>query len=81
MSIVKKNMLKGNVEAAMGDLAYSSVRELLKQLETAKDAGERWMPQHTGLKMVSSVIDGSTAWVSEEGEAAFKARGMAAILE
>ena len=79
LSSVKKNLLKSNVEAAMGDHVYPAVRELLKQLESAKDAGESWRPKYTGLKMVTSDVDGSTAWVSEEGEAAFKARGMAAF--
>ena len=86
MSTAKREREVGKMnrelEASMGDHVYPAIRDLLMQLEGVKgQAGETWKPQHTGLKMVDCEIDGSTAWVSEEGEAAFKARGVAAILE
>ena len=79
LSSVKKNRVRSDVEAAMGDHVYPAIRDLLRQMENAKEAGDSWRPEYTGLKMVTSEVDGSTAWVSEEGEAAFMARGMAAF--
>ena len=79
LSSVKKNRVRSDVEAAMGDHVYPAIRDLLRQMENAKEAGDSWRPEHTGLKMVTSEVDGTTAWVSEEGEAAFKARGVAAF--
>jgi hypothetical protein len=48
------------------EVAFEAVRELLVSLEKPSCGGASgWTPKHTGLEMMTSDKDGTTAWVSE----------------
>jgi hypothetical protein len=51
------------------EVAFEAVRELLVSSEEPSCGGASgWTPKHTGLEMMISDFDGTTAWVSKVRE-------------